>query len=118
MAQIRVNPWTGIVLVLDNSEVSAMKTGFGVVETVVDAALSAAKITGPYAWLVKGVVKGLFMYRKWNIDIANRRGRGVFITFSWLLLAAFVLPSPITGPFPSTILSALFNPLYVFIGGR
>lgn len=117
MATLSYNWYSGIVLTLTNSEVRAMVAGLTAIEQIVDSALSAAKIAGPTAWLIKPVVKVLFSARKAQIDWANRSQRGVYITFTYFLFARFVLSGPINF-LPGWLAVAVMDPLCVFIGPR
>lgn len=122
MARVAVNWWSGVVLVLEDSETQELLNAWqgleGTVDAIVGPALSAAGILDWRANLVKAIVKGLFQFRSWNIRVANGSRRGVYITFTWLLFAAIFVPNPITGPLPWILVQAVFNPLYVFVGPR
>jgi len=122
MARVAWNWWSGMVLVLDDAEVGQLLNSWqgidSAINQVVDPALSAVGVGGWKANLVKGMVKGIFMFRKWNVETANRQRRGVYITLTWLLFGAVFVPNPITGPLPAVLLAATYNPLYLFIGPR
>lgn len=122
MARIAWNWWSGMVVILDDSEVTALLNTWQGIDTaisqVIDPALSAVGVGGWKANLVKGMLKGIFMYRRWNIGLANRNRRGAYITLTWLLFAAVFVPNPISGPLPAVLFAATYNPLYVFIGPR
>lgn len=122
MARIAWNWWSGMVIVLDDAEVATLLNSWQGIDTavsqVIDPVLSAAGIGGWQANLVKGMVKGIVTFRRWNIETANRGRRGLYITLTWLLFGAVFVPNPITGPLPAVLIGATYNPLYVFIGPR
>ncbi|MBL7854219.1 MAG: hypothetical protein JNL17_07465 [Cyclobacteriaceae bacterium] len=122
MARVAWNWYSGMVLVLEDNEAQTLLQSVNSIDSALDQilepVLKAAKVIAWKAYLIKAIVKGIFLFRRWNIQAANRRRRGLYVTFSWLMFASLFIPTPITGPLPAVIINATFNPLFVFIGPR